>query len=165
LDALTPLLHDDLKRLARRHLTRERVDHTIQPTALVNEAFMRLTHERRMRCADRGHFLAVAAKLMRFILVDYARRRGFQRRGGGLAHVPLDSGIDVADKTAPSVIAVDEALSSLAKIDERKAQVVELRVFAGLTCEESARLLSVSPGTVARDWRFARAWLRRELTR
>jgi RNA polymerase sigma-70 factor, ECF subfamily len=165
LDALTPLVHDDLKRLARRHLTRERADHTIQPTALVNEAFLRLAGERRMRCEDRAHFLAVAAKLMRFILVDYARRRRLQRRGGGVVHISLDPDLEVADKAAPSVIAVDEALSSLAKLDQRKAQVVELRVFAGLTCEESARLLSVSPGTVARDWRFARAWLRRELTR
>jgi RNA polymerase sigma-70 factor, ECF subfamily len=165
LDALTPLVHDELKRLARRHLMRERADHTIQPTALVNEAFLRLAREQRMRCEDRAHFLAVAAKLMRFILVDYARRRQFQRRGGGLAHISLSSELEVADKAATSVTAVDEALSSLAKLDERKAQVVELRVFAGLTCEESARLLAVSPGTVARDWRFARAWLQRELTR
>ncbi len=165
LDALMPLVHDELKRIARRHLARERFDHTIQPTALVNEAFVRLVNERAMNWHDRSHFLAVAAHLMRFILVDYARRRNVERRGGDRRRVDLEAALDVADPRPVGVLAVDEALASLAKIDERKARVVEMRVFAGLTVDQSASVLGVSPVTIARDWRFAKAWLQRELAR
>lgn len=163
LDQAIPLVHAELKRLARRRLAAERPNHTIQPTALVNEAYLRLAGEHGMQWQDRGHFLAVAAQLMRFILVDHARKRRYQKRGGDRQIVPLE--IDVADVGAESVLRIDEALSALAVVDERKARVVEMRVFAGLSVDESARLLGVSPETIGRDWRFARAWLQRELTR
>jgi len=165
LDLLMPLVHEELKRLARRHLARERSDHTIQATALVNEAFMRLARERGMRWQDRSHFFAVAAQLMRFVLIDYARRRRRPRRGGDLHRLALADAPEIVDDAGAGAMAVDAALSSLARIDERKARVVELRVFAGLTFDESARVLGVSSVTVARDWRFARAWLRREMAR
>ena len=163
LDAVIPLVHAELKRLARRRLAGERPNHTIQPTALVNEAYMRLANERGMKWQDRSHFLAVAAQLMRFILVDHARKRRNQKRGGDHEIVALD--MEVADFGAESVLKVDHALSDLAKVDERKARVVEMRVFAGLSVDESARLLGVSVETVGRDWKFARAWLQRELSR
>ena len=163
LDAVIPLVHAELKKLARRRLAGERPNHTIQPTALVNEAYVRLANERGMHWHDRGHFLAVAAQLMRFILVDHARKRRYQKRGGDQKIVALD--MDVADVGAESVLKIDHALSDLAKVDERKARVVEKRVFAGLSLDESARLLGVSAETIGRDWRFARAWLQRELTR
>ena len=165
LDALMPLVHAELKRVARRQLARERPGHTIQPTALVNEAYVRLADERAMQWQDRAHFFAVAAGLMRFVLVDYARRRMARRRGSGRAAVHLDSALEVPDPRAEDVLAIDAALSDLARVDERKARVVELRVFAGLTVDESAHVLGVSPMTVARDWRFARTWLQRELSR
>ncbi len=160
-----PLVHEELKRVARRQLARDRPDHTIQPTALVNEIYLRLASERAMQWQDRAHFFAVAARLMRFVLVDYARRRQSRRRGSGRQAVALDSAIEVPDMRVDDVLAIDAALSDLAKVDERKARVVELRVFAGLTVEESAHVLGVSAITVARDWRFARSWLQRELTR
>ena len=163
LDELIPLVHAELKRLARQRLAGERPNHTIQPTALVNEAYVRLAKERGMKWQDRSHFLAVAAQLMRFILVDHARNRRYQKRGGDRQIVALD--MDVADMRAESVLRIDQALSDLAKVDERKARVVELRIFAGLSVDESARLLDVSAETIGRDWRFARAWLRRELAR
>ena len=163
LDAVIPLVHAELKRLARRRLAGERPNHTIQPTALVNEAYVRLANERGMKWQDRSHFLAVAAQLMRFILVDHARKRGYLKRGGDRQIVALD--MDVADVGAESVLRIDDAIADLAKVDERKARVVEMRVFAGLSVDESARLLGVSPETIGRDWRFARAWLQRELQR
>jgi RNA polymerase sigma-70 factor, ECF subfamily len=163
LDAVIPLVHAELKRLARRRLAGERPNHTIQPTALVNEAYMRLANERGMKWQDRSHFLAVAAQLMRFILVDHARKRRYLKRGGDQQIVALD--MDVADIGAEGILRVDDALNDLAKVDERKARVVEMRVFAGLSVDESARLLGVSVETVGRDWKFARAWLQRELTR
>jgi RNA polymerase sigma factor (TIGR02999 family) len=163
LDAAIPLVHAELKRLARRRLAGERHNHTIQPTALVNEAYLRLANERGMKWRDRAHFLAVAAQLMRFILVDHARKRRYQKRGGDRQIVALD--MDVADVGAESVLRIDDALSDLAKVDQRKARVVELRVFAGLSVDESARVLGVSPETIGRDWKFARAWLQRELKR
>jgi RNA polymerase sigma factor (TIGR02999 family) len=162
---MMPLVHDELKRLARRQLARERPGHTIQPTALVNEAYLRLAAERSMHWQDRAHFFAVAARLMRFVLVDYARRRQTHRRGSGQPAIALDSALDMLDGRVDEVLSIDGALSALAKVDERKARVVELRVFAGLTVEESAHVLGVSAITVARDWRFARSWLQRELTR
>jgi RNA polymerase sigma-70 factor (ECF subfamily) len=161
LDELIPLVHKQLRQLARRHLARERPGHTMQPTALVNEAYIRLVRERGMAWRDRAHFLAVAAQLMRFILVDHARRHRYKKRGGGTPTVALD--IDVEDPRPAGILAIDGALDDLAKIDERKARVVEMRVFGGLSVAESAQLLGVSPETVTRDWRFARAWLQREL--
>jgi RNA polymerase sigma-70 factor, ECF subfamily len=162
-DAVIPLVHAELKRLARRRLAGERPNHTIQPTALVNEAYVRLANERGMKWENRSHFLAVAAQLMRFILVDHARKRRYQKRGGDRQIVALD--MDVADVGAESVLRIDDALSDLAKVDQRKARVVELRVFAGLSVDECARLLGVSAETIGRDWKFARAWLQRELKR
>ena len=134
-----------------------------QPTALVNEAYLRLVNQHGMVWQDRAHFLAVAAQLMRFILVDHARRRRSQKRGGSTPPVALD--MDVEDPQPAGILAVDAALDGLAKVDPRKARVVEMRVFGGLTVDESAQLLGVSPETVTRDWRFARAWLRRELAK
>jgi RNA polymerase sigma factor (TIGR02999 family) len=163
LDAVIPLVHAELKNLARRRLARERPNHTIQPTALVNEAYLRLANERGMKWTDRGHFMAVAAQLMRFILVDHARKRRYYKRGGGHEIVALD--VDVADVGTESVLRIDHALDDLAKVDARKARVVEMRVFAGLSVDECARLLGVSAETIGRDWKFARAWLQRELTR
>jgi RNA polymerase sigma-70 factor (ECF subfamily) len=163
LDALIPLVHQQLRQLARRHLARERPGHTIQPTALVNEAYIRLVRERGMVWQDRAHFLAVAAQLMRFILVDHARRRRYQKRGGSTETIALE--MDVADARPAALLAVDGALDDLAKFDPRKARVVEMRVFGGLTAAESARLLGISPETVNRDWRFARAWLQREMSK
>jgi RNA polymerase sigma-70 factor, ECF subfamily len=149
--------------VARRRLAGERPNHTIQPPALVNEAYVRLANERGMQWESRSHFLAVAAQLMRFILVDDARKRRYQKRGGDRQIVALE--MDVADVGAESAPRIDHALSDLARVDERKARVVELRIFAGLSVDECARLLGVSPETIGRDWRFARAWLGRELER
>ena len=163
LDALIPLVHDDLKRLARRFMARERTGHTLQPTALVHEAYVRLAGERAMRWQNRAHFLGVAAQLMRFILVDAARRRRIPRRGGDLRRVSFDEALVVADDRPDSLLALDEALSRLARIDGRKARVAEMRLFGGCSVEESAEALDVSAVTVMRDWRFAKAWLQREL--
>jgi RNA polymerase sigma factor (TIGR02999 family) len=165
LDTLLPLVHDQLKRLARRHMARERSSHTLQPTALVNEAFMRLVRENRIDWQSRDHFFAIAAQIMRFILVDHARGRVAQRRGGEKQPVLMDTGFDIADTRAAGVLAVHDALTDLAKVDGRRARVAEMRVFGGLSVDESAKALGVSAVTIMRDWRFARAWLQRELSR
>jgi RNA polymerase sigma factor (TIGR02999 family) len=165
LESLMPLVHGELKRVARRHMARERPDHTLQPTALVNEAYLRLAREHRMQWRSRAHFVAVAAQLMRFILVDHARRRGLARRGAGLHRVTMHSGLDVPDPRSISVLAIDDALADLGRQDPRKARVAELRLFAGATVEESAAVLGVSAVTIMRDWRMAKAWLQRELAR
>lgn len=162
-DALVPLVEADLRRLARRSLRRERNHHTLQPTALVNEAWLRLEAEHGMRWRDRGHFFAVAAQLMRFILVDYARRRLASKRGGDLCRVPLSEALELADHRAGDLVQIDEALSRLERVDARKARVATLRLFAGASVEETAQSLGVSGVTVMRDWRFAKAWLHREL--
>jgi len=164
LDALVPLVHDDLKRLARRLMAGERSGHTLQPTALVHEAYVRLAGERAMRWQNRAHFLAVAAQLMRFILVDHARRRRISRRGGDLRRVSFDAALVVTDDQPAVLIALDHALSELAKTDERKARVAEMRLFGGSSVEETAEVLGVSGVTVMRDWRLAKAWLQRQLT-
>lgn len=163
LDALMPLVHQELKRLARHHLRRERADHTIQPTALVNEAYLRLVAENRMTWQNRAQFFGVTARLMRFVLVDYARRRTALRRGGAnpLTGIAIEWQTD--GRSIEDVVVIDEVLASLAKTDERKARIVEMRVFAGLTVEECAEVLGVSAVTVMRDWRFARAWLQKQL--
>jgi len=162
-DALLPLVEGELRRLARRMLRGERGDHTLQPTALVNEAWLRFEGERAMRWRDRGHFFAVAAQIMRFILVDYARRHQSEKRGGGFYRVSLSDVLDLADVRFDGIVDIDDALTRLARADERKARVATLRLFAGATVEETADALGVSAITVMRDWRFARAWLRREL--
>lgn len=161
---LVPLVHQELRRLARRQMSRERAEHTLQTTALVNEAYLRLVDLSRVRWQDRAHFFAMSARLMRRILVDYARSRKYQKRGGALDRVTFDDAIDVAGVRGHDLVALDDALSTLAALDARKSEVVELRFFGGLTVEETAAALGVSRETVLRDWRAARAWLLRELS-
>ena len=162
-DALAPLVEEELRRIARRCLARERDHHTLQPTALVNEAWIRLAGERAMQWNDRGHFFAVAAQLMRFILVDYARRHRSSKRGGDLCRVSLTEALQLPDHRHDRLLQIDDALTRLERHDARKAQVAMLRLFSGASVEETARALGVSEVTVMRDWRFARAWLHREL--
>jgi RNA polymerase sigma-70 factor, ECF subfamily len=162
-DALVPIVEEELRRLARRCLHRERSHHTLQPTALVNEAWIRLAGERAMDWNDRGHFFAVAAQLMRFILVDYARRRATPKRGGDLCRVTFTEALALAGERTSGLLDIDDALSRLERIDARKARVATLRLFAGASVEETASALGVSGVTVMRDWRFAKAWLHREL--
>ena len=162
-DVLLPLVEGELRRIARRSLRGERGHHTLQPTALVNEAWLRFEREHGMRWRDRGHFFAVAAQIMRFILVDYARRRQTEKRGGDFCRVSLSDVLEVAPVRFDGIVDVDAALTRLARADGRKARVATLRLFAGATVEETAEALGVSSITVMRDWRFARAWLKREL--
>jgi RNA polymerase sigma-70 factor (ECF subfamily) len=163
LDKLTPLIHDELRRLARRLMSGEQPDHTLQPTALVNEAFLRLVDIKQVQWKDRAHFLAMAARSMRRVLVDMARSKSYAKRGSRGKKVLLDENMIGSDEPARDVVALDDALKDLSGVDPRKGQVVELRFFGGLTEEETAQVLAVSLETVQRDWRLARAWLRREL--
>ncbi len=163
LDRLTPLVEAELRRLARGYMARERCGHTLQITALVNEAFLRLTDARRVRWQDRAHFLGISARLMRRVLVDHARSRGYRKRGGGAERVTLTEGLLLSAEPVMDVVALDRALEALAAIDARKGRVIELRFFGGLSVEETAEVLHVSPDTVKRDWRLAKLWLLREL--
>jgi RNA polymerase sigma factor (TIGR02999 family) len=163
LQRLVPVVHAELCRLARREMRRERPGHTLQTTALVNEAYLRLVDMSGVSWNDRAHFFAMSARLMRRILVDHARSRLFKKRGGGAKPVTFDEGLAVASEPRPDLVALDEALQALAKLDARKGQVVELRFFGGLSVEETAHALNVSPSTVMRDWRLAKAWLLKEL--
>jgi RNA polymerase sigma-70 factor (ECF subfamily) len=163
LDRLVPLVEEELRRLARGYMGRERRGHTLQITALVNEAFLRLTDARHVRWQDRAHFLGISARLMRRVLVDYARRRGFQKRGGGAQQVTFDEALLASADPPLDIVALDRALEALAQVDVRKSRVIELRFFGGLTVEEAAEVLNVSPDTVKRDWRLAKLWLLREL--
>ena len=165
LNELVPLVQDELRQLARRHLRRERTGHTLQATALVNEAYLRLIEIKRVRWQNRAHFFAMASRVMRRILVDAARARGYQKRGGGAEHVSLDEALVVSNEPSHDLVALDDALNALAAFDARKSQVVEMRFFAGLTVDETAEVLHVSPDTVMRDWRLAKVWLLRELSR
>jgi RNA polymerase sigma factor (TIGR02999 family) len=160
---LTPLVHEELRRLARHYMRRERPDHTLQPTALVNEAFLRLIDANRVQWQNRSHFFGVSARLMRQILVDIARRRGYQKRGGGAHRTALDDAMAVVEEPGDDLVALDAALDALSQVDVRKAQVVEMRFFGGMTVEETALALGVSGETVKRDWRLAKAWLKRRL--
>jgi len=163
LERLTPLVYDELRRLARRHLAPERGD-TLQPTALVHEAYLRLIDQRSVNWQNRAHFYAIAARLMRRILIDHARRRVAERRGGGAIHMTLDEAVAVSMARSAELLALDEALGELATVDPRKSRVVELRFFGGLSVQETAEVLGVSEVTVMRDWRTARAWLHRGIT-
>jgi RNA polymerase sigma factor (TIGR02999 family) len=163
LDALMPLVYDELRRLARSHMRRERPGNTLQTSALINEAYLRLVDQKEARWQNRAHFFGVAAQMMRRILVDHARARRYQKRGGGARRVSLDEALVVSDERAREVVALDEALEALAAVDARKSRLVELRFFGGLSIEEAAEVLGVSPGTVMRDWTLAKAWLRRAL--
>jgi RNA polymerase sigma-70 factor (ECF subfamily) len=163
LGRLTPIVYEELRRLARRYMRGERAGHSLQTTALVNEAYTRLVDYNRMQWQDRAHFFAVSAQLMRRILVEHARRHNL-KRGGDVQHVSLDEAAFVGGGAEDTdLVALDDAMSSLARIDPRKVQVVEMRFFGGLSVEETAEVLKVSPITVKRDWRAARAWLYREL--
>jgi RNA polymerase sigma-70 factor, ECF subfamily len=158
-----PLVYAELRRVAARQLRNERADHTLQPTALVHEVYMRLVDQRRVDWQNRTHFFGVAAQLMRRILVDHARRHGASKRGEGVRSVSIDEINDLAASNGMPVLAFDHALDRLEAIDSGLAKIVELRAFGGLTIEEVAHVLSVSPSTVKRDWRTAKAWLKREL--
>ncbi len=166
LERLTPLIYQELHRLARGYLRGERAGHTLQTTDLVNEAYLRLIVASRMRWQNRAHFFAVSAQLMRRILVDFARaRRNLKRGGGGVVQISLDEALTIGPERSAELIALDDALTALAQLDERQSKVVELRFFGGLTEEEIAEVLQVSPRTVSSDWNLARSWLLRELSR
>jgi RNA polymerase sigma-70 factor (ECF subfamily) len=164
-DELVPLVHEELRRVAQAYMNRERPGHTLQATALVNEAYLRLIDVKHVSWQNRAHFFATSARVMRRILVDFARAHGSDKRGGGLQRVSLDGAVLVAPQAEEDVVALDQALQQLEKVHPRKSQVVELRFFGGLTFEEVAEALSVSLDTVKRDWRFAKVWLLRELSR
>jgi len=164
-EKLMPLVHGELRRIAKRHMAGERPDHLLQATALVNEGYLRLIDVRRVQWQDRAHFFAVAARLMRRVLVDFARAHKNQKRGGAFHRVTLDQDLAVASDAPVDLIAIDEALQALSETYERKAQVVELRFFGGLSVEETAVVLKISQETVMRDWKFAKNWLMRELSR
>lgn len=163
LKKLLPLVYDELHRLAHAYMRRERPDHTLQTTSLVNEAYLRLVGQRNVQWQTRTHFFAVAARVMRNILVDYARGRGRAKRGEGLPGLPLGDVAVMSEERADELVAVNTALDGLAAIDPRKSRVFELRYFGGMSIDEAAEALKVSPATVTRDWKMAQAWLRREL--
>jgi RNA polymerase sigma-70 factor (ECF subfamily) len=163
LDKLTPLVYDELRRIAHRHVQRERDGHTLQTTALVNEAYVRLVGGQRIEWQNRAHFFAVTAQVMRHILIDHARRRQYAKHGGEAQRVSFDDASVMSPERAAELVALDEALDELARLDARKGRVVELRYFGGLSLEETADVLDVSVMTVRRDWRAAKAWLYRAL--
>jgi RNA polymerase sigma-70 factor, ECF subfamily len=163
LERLIPLVHHELHKIARRCMADERAGHSFQATALVNEAYLRLVDANDVAWHDRAHFLAVAARMMRRILVDHARTRLAQKRGGGAAQVTFDEALVVSNKPREDFVALDDALNALAAFDERKSRVIELRFFGGLSVDQTASVLKVSPATVMGDWRLAKAWLQREM--
>jgi RNA polymerase sigma factor (TIGR02999 family) len=164
LEKLMPLVYEGLRQAARRHMAQQRADHTLQATALVNEVYLRLVNFREVQWQDRAHFFAVCAKLMRRILVDFARSRHYQKRGGEAPRITLEEALVVSPKSPAGLLALDDALKALATIDPRRAQVVELRFFGGLSVKETAEALKVSEETVQRDWRLAKLWLFHELS-
>ncbi|MGA7414215.1 MAG: sigma-70 family RNA polymerase sigma factor [Bryobacteraceae bacterium] len=164
LEKLTPMVYGQLHRVAQRCMAGERPGHTLQTTALVNEVYLRLVDCAQVNWQDRAHFFAVSAQLMRRILIDFARSRGSRKRGGGLAQVSLDDAATVCSEPDPNLVELDDALKSLAEVDPRKSKVVELKFFGGLSTEETAEVLRVSPETVVRDWRLAKVWLLREMS-
>jgi RNA polymerase sigma-70 factor (ECF subfamily) len=163
LGQLIPIVHAELRRLAGRHMAGEHASHTLQASALVNEAYLRLIEVKRMRWQNRAHFFAMSGRLMRRILVDHARTRRYLKRGGGAAQVSLDEALMLVPEKGRDLIALDDALTALAAVDKRKSEVVELRFFGGLSVAETAEALHVSPETVMRDWKVAKVWLLREL--
>lgn len=165
LEKLVPLVNSELRRLARRYLARERPSHTLQTSALINEAYIRLIDQQSVQWQNRAHFFAVAAQVMRHILVDHARAHLYAKRGGGALKVPLDEVEVIAAQRAAKLVALDDALSTLTSLDLRKSQIIELRFFGGLTIEETAEAMSISPKTVTREWRSAKAWLHREMSK
>ena len=163
LEQLVPIVHEELRRVARRQMARERAGHTLEPTALVNEAYLRLVNLKQMQWQNRAHFFAMGARLMRRILVDVARSHGYQKRGGGAQQVSFTEALGVAEGQPTDVVALNDALEALAEVDERASRVVELRFFGGLSVEETAEVLNVSRETIRRDWKFAKIWLLRQL--
>ena len=163
LEKLVPLVHAELSRLAHHHMAGERTGHTLQTTALVNEAYLRLVDSSQVHWQNRAHFMAVSAQLMRRILVDFARSRNYLKRGAGAQQVPLDEALVISEAPDLDIVELDRALGELAVVDARKSQVVELRFFGGLTEEEAAEVLKVSPETIRRDMRLAKTWLLREM--
>jgi len=164
LDELIPLIYPELRRLARAYMGRENSGHTLQTSALINEAYLRLVNQQDVKWKDRAHFFAVAAQVMRHILVDHARRYRSNKRGAGAEHVQLDDVAVICVERATDLIALDDALNRLALIDKRKSHIVELRFFGGLTVEETAEVLHLAPITIMREWRAAKAWLGREIS-
>jgi RNA polymerase sigma-70 factor, ECF subfamily len=165
LDRLVPFVYDELRRLARYYMSGERAGHLLQTTALVNEAYIKLVDSSRVKWQNRAHFIAVSAQMMRRILVDFARSRDYQKRGGAMRQVSLAEAMTISLDKNKDLVALDEAIENLTKIDERKGKVVEFRFFGGLTVEETAEVLDVSPDTIMRDWKFAKVWLLRELSK
>jgi RNA polymerase sigma factor (TIGR02999 family) len=163
LQKLIPLVYDQLHAAARHYMAGERAGHTLQTTALIHETYLRLVDVRRVAWQDRAHFLAVCAQLMRRILIDFARSHGYQKRGGAVHHVNFDEALVVTAQRDFNLVALDDALNRLAKMDERKSKIVELRFFGGLDVKETAEVMKVSPDTVMRDWKMAKVWLLREL--
>jgi RNA polymerase sigma-70 factor, ECF subfamily len=164
LDRLMPVVYNELHRLARRYMAAEQTGHPLQTTALVHEVYLRLVDANGIEWQDRAHFYAICARLMRRILIDFARSRNYQKRGAGFAHIQLEEAVTVSETLGSELLAVNEALKQLAAIDSRKSEVVELKFFGGLNAEEIAAALQVSPDTVLRDWKLAKAWLLRELS-
>ena len=165
LDKLMPLIYEELRRLAHRYMSRERAGHTMQTTALVNEAYVRLINRKNVHWQDRAHFFAIAAELMRTILVDHARSHATAKRGGGAHKLSLEEALVVSHERAAEVVALDEALNALAVIDPKQSRIVELRFFGGLTIEETAEVLDLSAATIKREWTTAKAWLYHELSK
>jgi len=163
LEQIIPIVYRELKRIAHRYMAGQRPGHTLQTTALVNEAYLKLVDSQKVNWQNRAHFLAISAQLMRRILVDFARSRGYQKRGGGAKQITFDEKCMAGQERGRNVLALDDALRALAEVDPRKSKVVELRFFGGLSLEETAEVLKVCPDTVLRDWRMAKAWLAREL--
>jgi RNA polymerase sigma factor (TIGR02999 family) len=164
LDRLMTVVYGELHRLARRYMAAEQTGHPLQTTALVHEVYLRLVDANAIAWQDRAHFYAICARLMRRILIDFARSRNYQKRGAGFTHIQLEEAVTVSETVGAEMLAVDEALKQLADIDSRKSEVVELKFFGGLSTEEIAAALKVSPDTVLRDWKMAKAWLLRELS-
>ncbi|HXZ19041.1 MAG TPA: sigma-70 family RNA polymerase sigma factor [Candidatus Acidoferrales bacterium] len=166
LEEVLPLVYEELRRVARQHLRQQRPNHTLQTTALIHEAYLRLAHEKSLRVESRAHFLSIAAQLMRWILVDYERSRRAAKRGAGATKLALEPGIHAPHSPEPQVdlLALDEALNRLAKLDAQQSEIVELRYFGGLSVEETSKILGISEATVKRRWASARAWLLREMT-
>ncbi len=165
LDQLVPLVYPELRRLAKRHMGRENPEHTLQTSALINEAYLKLVNQQSVPWQNRAHFFAVAAQVMRHILVDHARGRNYAKRGGGALKLPLDEAMALTEQRAAQLIALDDALTDLAALDAGKSQVIELRFFGGLSLAETAEVMKTSPSTVQREWRAAKAWLHHTMTK
>jgi RNA polymerase sigma factor (TIGR02999 family) len=163
LDQLIPLVHSELRRIARRYMGRQSPEHTLQTSALINEAYLRLVDQQSVEWQDRAHFFAVSSQIMRNILIDHARKYRYAKRGGGARKIGLEEAAAIAEQRAAEFVALDDALSQLAAFDPRKSQIVELRFFGGLNIEETAEVMKISPATVQREWRAARAWLQRAM--